>query len=258
MRTIQRNRRGPALAAATVLAVLLLVGACSDSSADDGVASLDDGTTDDSTGGGGDEADLSPEEQEEALLDWAQCMRDQGIDIPDPEVTEDGGVIIGGGTSGDPDDEDGTDDVATGPPFEQEDFEAAREECGDPPGGPSELSEEELAERQDAALEFAQCMRDEGVEDFPDPDLSQEGPGGPQTRTNGPDDEGDDADADDSADDSTSDGPMIAGPFGEVDLGDPETAAAFEACQDSLGDIAPPGGAVPAGPGGPDSAEDEG
>jgi hypothetical protein len=243
MRTTQTNRRGAALAASGLLALVLLLGACSDSSADDGVASLGDGTTDDSTGDGESQDDLSPEEQEEALLDWAQCMRDEGVDIPDPQVTEDGGVIIGGGAEAPDGDDEGTDGDAP-PALDREAMEAAMETCGEPPGGPSELSEEELAERQDQALEFAQCMRDEGIEDFPDPDLSEQGPGGPQTRTDGPDPDADDDDADEG-----SDGPMIAGPFGEVDLGDPEVAAAFEACQDSLGDFAPPGGmATPGGP----------
>jgi hypothetical protein len=34
---------------------------------------------------------------------------------------------------------------------------------------------------------------------------------------------------------------MIAGPFGEVDLSDPATEAAFEACQDELGGMMPAG-----------------
>jgi hypothetical protein len=51
----------------------------------------------------GDMPQLSPEEQAELqdkLVAMAQCMRDKGYDMPDPEVTGDGGVQIemrGGG-----------------------------------------------------------------------------------------------------------------------------------------------------------------
>jgi hypothetical protein len=86
---------------------------------------------------------------------------------------------------------------------------------------------------QEDALRFAQCMRDEGVEDFPDPDFSDMGPGGePQTGSGG----------DGGPSDGDGDGRgerLVLGPFGEIDLDDPETAAAFEACQDLLG--GPPG-----------------
>jgi hypothetical protein len=38
------------------------------------------------------------------LLKFAQCMRDQGVDFPDPQITSSGGVIqaIGGGADLDP------------------------------------------------------------------------------------------------------------------------------------------------------------
>jgi hypothetical protein len=233
----------------------------------EGVASLSDGGDDRASGGDGDGTSGADDEAtEEEILDWAQCMRDQGVDIPDPEIDGDGNLILGGprrgtdagaddGSSGD-DDEDadadgdaGTDDP---PELDREEMEAATEECGEPPfRGGGGFSEEERQEMQDAALAFAECMRDEGI-DFPDPDFSQDGPGGPgggpDTGSSG-DEDGDDGDAE------------IRGPFGEIDMDDPDVAAAFEACQDVLGDGAPRGpivrGTPPPGAGSDDSNSDD-
>ena len=60
-------------------------------------------------------------------------------------------------------------------------------------------------ELQDALLGFAQCMRDNGV-DMGDPDLRGFGPGGDEDGQPG-------------------------GPFGGIDLDDPDVGAAFEVCQ---------------------------
>ena len=80
------------------LLTVLLVAACGGGGGDDGVASLSgDGSGD----GDATSTTLSEEEREEAMLDWAACMRGQGIDMPDPTVDGNGrtGVIIGGGSS---------------------------------------------------------------------------------------------------------------------------------------------------------------
>jgi hypothetical protein len=240
MRETSNHRAAPAIAAATLFALLLLLGACSDSGAEGGVASLDGGTTDDSTGGGGADEELTPEEQEEALLDWSACMRDEGVDIPDPEISEDGGIMLGGPRQ---DGEDGDDGGQ--PPLDLDAMEEAQEVCGDPPMIGGELSEEELQERQDEALAFSECMRDEGITDFPDPDLSQQGPGGPATRSSADDEDGGDV----------PDGPRIVGPWGEIDLSDPEMSDAFEACQEELGGVGPGAGGPPGGGAGASSEE---
>ena len=69
-------------------------------------------------GGAGSESGGMTEEEiaafQEQLLAFAACMRDQGIDFPDPEFTE-GGVSMGGDT-GDPE------------------FQAASDACGGTPG----------------------------------------------------------------------------------------------------------------------------
>jgi len=89
----------------------------------------------------------------DAQLAFAQCMREQGVDMPDPEPGERGlRLQVPEGVSPDKVNE-------------------AQEACNhhlesiEPP----ELSEEELEERKQAALDHARCMRENGVENFPDP-----------------------------------------------------------------------------------------
>ena len=119
---------------------LLLAPACGEAADDeDSVASVD-GSGTEQTGEAAEE--LS---QEEAMANYAECMRDRGVeDFPDP------------GSSGaeiDP-------DIAQDP-----DFEAAHGECEE------ELPEQSTRispEQEDTMIEYAECMRDNGVEDFPD------------------------------------------------------------------------------------------
>ena len=97
----------------------------------------------------------TPVDREEALMKFAQCMRDNGIDMPDPEVQAGGGVRVraGQGSNINPNDEK---------------FQAALQKCRSllPNGGvPPTLGPEELEQQQ----KFAACMREHGV-DFPDPD----------------------------------------------------------------------------------------
>jgi hypothetical protein len=87
---------------------------------------------------------------------FAQCMRDNGVsEFPDPDAS--GQLTIDGVLNGSSLDSDS--------PAWKEAIGA----CKDlqPPGftGDDDVTDEE----QEARLEFAQCMRDNGVEDFPDP-----------------------------------------------------------------------------------------
>jgi hypothetical protein len=226
-----RTKPIPTAVAALALAGLLAAcgsdGDSSDSGSDD-VASATDETNEQSQDD--DQADT-----EQGLLDWVECMRDEGVDIPDPTRDADGnlvingnGIAIGGDGYGTTTDDDGEDD-GDEPSITPEELDAGEEICGPPPGlGAGDISDDELQAMQDDALEFAQCMRDEGIEDFPDPDFSDMGPGGAPQRQSS---DGDDGESGDSQ--------VFLGPFGEIDLDDPETAAAFEACQDVLG--GPPG-----------------
>lgn len=140
----------------------LLLGACSSDSAD-GVATLagaDIAAAADGAAGG----TLTEAEREEALLAFSQCMRDNGVaDFPDPEPDEDGNLRLGfRGGAGDGE-------------FDREAIATARDACGDliegigggpgggnGPGGGQGFDPELF-------LAFAECMRTNGVADFPDP-----------------------------------------------------------------------------------------
>ena len=142
-----------------LLAIAAVASGCG-SSSDDGVAALDDtaATTDTDTSTS---ASADDDDPEEVALAWAECMREHGIDVPDPEVDENGRVrvMIQSRRAA-----EGVRDDA---------FAEARDECGTPFGdeGPPQLSEEERQEMQETMLEFASCMREHGVE-MPDPDFS--------------------------------------------------------------------------------------
>ena len=92
---------------------------------------------------------------EEGVLDFAQCMREEGINFPDP-----------------------TFDIDGNPQFDnleienEEEFESAFENCEDILRNALpeqfDLDPEVEAALVDASLEFSQCMREEGI-DFPDP-----------------------------------------------------------------------------------------
>ncbi|MDT0309037.1 hypothetical protein RM780_19025, partial [Streptomyces sp. DSM 44917] len=101
-------------------------------------------------GGGGEGGGRGGEElePEEMVLEFARCMREQGLDVPDPEP--------GGGMDLNMDGQD------------QAVVEAAMEACRhlDPALQPDQTLP---PERREAVERYAQCMRDEGVEDFPDP-----------------------------------------------------------------------------------------
>lgn len=153
-------------------AFLFLFAACGggDDDGNDGVASIDDSDSDDS--GDDDDGDgggngPSPEEQvkaEEAALNYVECMRGEGIDMPDPEFEEGGGIGIAMEVG-----------EAGGP--SQAELEAAEEKCGPllEEGMPKrDMSPEEKAELQDQLLEMAQCMRDRG-HDFEDPVVDDNG-----------------------------------------------------------------------------------
>ena len=109
--------------------------------------------------------------------EFAQCMRDHGVDMPDPQTAE-GGSGDGGGVRI---------TVSGGP---NSNADAAMEACKDklPNGGvPPSMS----PEQQEQLRQFAQCMRDHGV-DMPDPDPNNGGlrisqSGGPAAGM-GPDD----------------------------------------------------------------------
>lgn len=96
--------------------------------------------------------------QEETLLAYFQCLRDNGLDVDDPDTGSGGPGMGTGQVDAGIDWED---------PAVRAIVETCREETG---GGPAQGGEfgENLAET-DALFAFATCMQDHGI-DMPDPD----------------------------------------------------------------------------------------
>lgn len=226
-----------------LLAAGLLAVGCSSGDDDDDVASVNG---DDETS----ESDSSDREQaEQGLLDWVDCMQAEGVEVSDPVRDDNGNLVInsgplqintGGPGSGGPSSNDAPPDEGDEPRVDVEEMQAAQETCGNPPAVPGEmLDEADEEEMQAQALEFSKCMRENGIADFPDPDFSQNGPGGaPQTNSGGPGDDSDDGGT--AGGDGEGPQARIMGPWGEIDLSDPEMKAAFDACEPLM---APPDGA---------------
>jgi hypothetical protein len=151
---------------------------------------------------------------EQAMLDYAQCLRDNGIDAADPQFGADGRPQPGseGGGRG---------LFGAGVDQDSPEFQAAQTACSGLLAGVQRNTDPEAeAERQAQLLEFAQCMRGEGV-DFPDPQL---GTGG---------------------------GPGFGGGgFQDLDFQAPAVQAALQVCQADFGGFGPrasgePGGTQP-------------
>ena len=148
---IRSSRRTRAGLLSTSLALLLILGACG---ASDGVATVDGGDAQGAT-----PTPSAPVDPEDAMLAFADCMRDHGVEMPDPVIARAGG---GPGASLPPQPEID---------FGSEEFAAAEEACRPllPAGGMSMGDAPALSgEQEDALLAFAECMRDNGI-DMPDP-----------------------------------------------------------------------------------------
>jgi hypothetical protein len=198
---------------ALLVANVMVVAGCGGSGDAEGLASLQ-GSSDDSTATT--EANGTTVDSEQAMLDFAQCMRDHGVDYQDPTVDENGNMVMqrpsGGGEGG------GFD------PADRDAMEAAREACSQYLEGiTQQFDRPDMTERQDLMLEYAACMRENGV-DMPDPDFTTEGDG------QGP-------------------GARLGFNMGDYDPSDPAFQAANEACQEIFGASGMPGmmGGFPGG-----------
>jgi hypothetical protein len=131
----------------TALALLLLLGGCS-SAADNGQGVA-------SAGSGGSTAPAASATQQgttdEQMRKFAQCMRDNGVDMPDPEP--------GGGFGG-----EAESNIDRNSPAFQKAMDACRSQL---PGG-GDLSKLD-PKMIDQLRQLTQCLRDNGV-DVPDPD----------------------------------------------------------------------------------------
>jgi hypothetical protein len=137
---------------AVVLSLILLAAGCGGSDGDgDGVASLsgNDGATTTTNGGA---------DREQALLDFARCMRENGVPIQDPQVDSQGNLRLQPGQFGDVD---------------QATVEKAREACQEHLEGVTQgFTPEDQTRMRDALVKYTSCMRQNGY-DMPDPDFSQ-------------------------------------------------------------------------------------
>jgi hypothetical protein len=143
----QIARAGGAIAA---LVVSLAVAGCGGTNSE-GVARLDGGTTT--------SAQQASRDFEDAALDYAECVREHGVDMPDPQ---NGGFVI-------------TPD--TDPTQQNEDtFRSADAKCRKHLENvkPPQISEQDKEAFQKAALEHARCMRERGI-DMPDPTMTEDG-----------------------------------------------------------------------------------
>ena len=174
------------------LCAALTLAACGGSTDSNGVASIDGVSTTTA-------ADAVFDEEQQ-LLRFAACMRDQGIDLPDPSVDADGNVDLVPPADFDPAD--------------IEDLIAAAEACQEFLEGVAlGFDDIDLTAITDTLVEFAACMRDNGY-DLPDPDFSLIDPDSGSVPT--------------------------AGPFGNIDLEDDDFLAAFGVCQPLIADLGVP------------------
>ena len=194
-----RSIRFVAVPAAAIMAVMSACGAGDDEAAADPIIAVETSATasgdepGDGESGDGESNSGETVDEEAAALAFATCMRDEGMDFPDPTVGADGSVTfarpgVGGGDGG---------GFATDPAFGD-----AVEVCRTLIEGAGFLPDAaEATEREDMMLDVARCLRENGV-DVPDPDVAALGAGG-------------------------------GGPFGpDFDPDDPATAEAIDACQD--------------------------
>ncbi|MFD7673450.1 hypothetical protein [Streptomyces anulatus] len=134
-RTTARSR-GRSLAAACAMAAALALTATACSG--DGGGTKDGGS-----------ASGTGKTEEDQALEHRKCLREQGLDIPEPKPGQDGmGITIDGGSKG------------------KEEMEKAFKACEDKAvgGGPKELTQAD----KDKMVAFARCMRENGF-DMPDP-----------------------------------------------------------------------------------------
>jgi hypothetical protein len=150
--------------AAVMIGILAACGGGGGDANGDQVASLDGSTPQDSTP---DTASDAPTDPEEAALAFTKCMRDHGVDLPDPQVTRSAtGSKTGGGPI-----------IATNVDPEDPAFAKAQEACEPLMAnvrGELDNDPERQAEMKQQLLAFAKCMRDHGI-DMPDPTFDANG-----------------------------------------------------------------------------------
>ena len=103
---------------------------------------------------------------EEIATDFTECMRNEGFELPDPELNADGSVNV----------ETIRDNLIADPNFnfQSRKTQQSLAKCIPLLEGATfsqQPTEEELVEFQDNLLQFAECLRENGL-DVPDPDFN--------------------------------------------------------------------------------------
>jgi hypothetical protein len=149
--TMRRKALG-VLVAVPLVVVLGLTG-CGKGNKNGGIATANGAAAGSNTASPKPTATLSAED---AMLKYAQCMRDHGVDMKDPQTDGEGhfSIQIGGGP---------------GSPANKDKVDAAMEACKSfmPNGGEPPKRDPEMAAKMQ---KMAECMRANGVPSFPDPD----------------------------------------------------------------------------------------
>jgi hypothetical protein len=102
---------------------------------------------------------------DEALLAFVQCLRDNGLEVDDPVAGEGGRGFLRGGGGG-----------AAGLDRQSEEFQAAQAECGlILESSRPDIDPAAEQERLETELLLAQCLRDNGYPEYPDPALDNDG-----------------------------------------------------------------------------------
>jgi hypothetical protein len=162
--------------------------------------------------GGGSSSGTDAQTRQKAFLAYAQCMRDNGVDMKDPTFDANGRPQFRNGAGGFFGSQANRDDPV---------FQKAQQACRSKLQGLQgrfNLDPAQQAQLRKNLLAFAQCMRDHGV-DMKDPTFDANGR--PQFGGNGP-----------------------GGPEGAAQRNDPTYQKAFQACQSKIGSFRPGGPAA--------------
>jgi len=199
---------------ALVLLLALAAAACGSDSSGDGLASLSESDADSGAALASDDGSTDAAlDGEESILAFTECLREEGLDIPDPEFDEGGNLRLRSLF-------EAGEEVDISREEMREGFDACAEYLE---GIAQQFDRTDRAEMEDRLYVYASCMRDNGY-DMADPDFSLEhvpGAGG------GGDGEGG--------------GGAGGGPFAGIDFSDPEFVTANAACQDIFGGTFMPG-----------------
>lgn len=192
------SRTGGLPVLVVLLASTLLFGACSNDESADTIPSSDDVVTTLTTQPAVDTTSttVTVTDPEEVSRLFSACMRDEGIDFPDIGVDAEGRPAIG--------------DALDSLDMEDPAFQRALTSCSSILADTGALDLSSDPELQAAIVDqlssFSQCMRTEGVEEFPDPSPGFTGSGSPY-------------------------------PFDEIPLTDPQFQTAIDTCGADLGSI---------------------